>query len=310
MKRNLILAGVLVVLVGLLLVQRNQQKQVVASGPAVTVSVHPEKVSRLHIERPGEPDVELARVGGGWKLTQPFEYPAQDQVVQATLKTLETLELIDVVSRNPEKRSVFQVDSTGTRVQAWEGADAVLDLVVGKATPDFGHTYVRRSDDDAVYRATGMLTYNFNKPANDWRDKTILKLEEAQISRVLLDYPQEGVNVVLALQDSAWTVASGGRAAAPADSATAVRLIHNVAALNTVNFATDAEAATVDFSKPTLRLRVETDSGTHVVEFAQGEGTRLFARKEGELAVFGMYTSSIANIMKKPDDFKPATTSS
>jgi ferrous iron transport protein A len=109
--------------------------------------------------------------------------------------------------------------------------------------------------------------------------------------------------VVLALQDSAWTVASGGRAAAAADSATTARLLHSVATLSTVNFATDAEIAAIDFTKPKLRLRVETDSGSHAVEFAAGEGTRLFARKEGEQAVFGLYTSSIANIMKKPDDF-------
>lgn len=311
MKRVAILGAILLVLVGMMLLQRSQQRAVVASGPAETVSVNPERVSRLRIERPGEPAIELARIGGGWKLTTPIDYPAQDQMVQGVLKSFEELKLTDVVSRNPEKRIVFQVDSTGTRVQAWEAEAQVLDLVVGKAAPDYGHTYVRRTTGDEVYRAEGTLTYSFNRQPDDWRDKTILKLDESQISRVVLSYPEEKSLVTLSRVDSTWTYATASGKPAPADSATVARLLRAVSTLNTMNFASESEVAAADFSKPTFRLEVETDSGKHVVEFATAEGSRLLAKSDArDDVVFGLHTGSLAQIMKKPDDFKPAAKAS
>jgi hypothetical protein len=308
MKRQLILLVVVIALIAVVLVQRRQQQEFVASEPVASVSLEPGRVSRLQIQRPGEPLVEFERVGGGWHMRQPFDYQAQEQAVQSLLTVLEDLELQDVVSSNPDNQGLFEVDSTGTLVQAWDGDKQVMDLVVGKATPDYAHTYVRREGQDEVYRAVGMLTYNFNKKPDDWRDKTILNVNRDDIRRVELRYPKDDVDVVLARQDSVWTVSVDGKDAAPADSMTVATLLGAASHLNTVSFAAESDQEKIDFEHPDFTLFLGTDAGQHEVDFWKGEANRWLARLAGRDDVtFSLFESNLNRIRKKAEDFQPAS---
>jgi hypothetical protein len=308
MKKQSVLLIVLAVLMAVVFLQRRQQNQLVATEPAGSVSLHPDRVSRLRIDRPGEPTVELARIGGGWRLSVPFDYAAQDPAVQSTLTSLQDLELVDVVSSNPEKRHNYDVDSSGTHVQAWEGDKQVLSLIIGKAAPDFAHTFVRRDGSDEVYRAVGMLSYTFNKKANDWRDKTILALHLEEVGRVALRYPKDNLSVQLTRQDSLWTVATNGGASAIADSATVANLLSAVAHFNSVSFATPEDLQGHDLSQADFELYLETDSGQHELHFWKAENSRYFVRrKDADDVVFSVYENSLSRVLKKPEDFKPAS---
>ena len=192
----------------------------------------------------------------------------------------------------------------GTRVQVEEGGKNVLDLVVGKSSPDFSHTYVRREGGDEVYRAAGILTYQFNKRLDDWRDKTILELDQAGIVRVLLDYPKEKMQVALAKQDTLWTVAAAGGAPEATDSLAVAQVLRGAAKLSTVSFVGAEEAAKVDFGKPDFRLQVDTDSGSHAIVFVEGEGGKMYAQKSGDAQMYQMYKTSLAHLMKKADDLR------
>lgn len=305
MKKQSILLIVLVVLVAVVLLQRRQQQGLVASKPAGSVSLQPDRVSRLQIDRPGEPTVEFARIGGGWRLHLPFDYAAQDQAVQSTLTSLQDLELADIVSTNPDKRSNYQVDSTGTHVQAWEGDKQVMSLIIGKATQDFAHTFVRRDGSNEVYRAVGMLSYTFNKKPDDWRDKTILALNRDEIDRLELRYPKEELLVQLARRDSLWTVASGKGEAVLADSATVANLLTAVAHLNTVTFATAEDLQDQDLSQADFVLYIETDSGQYELQFWKAANNRYFAkRKDANDVIFSLYEGSLSRILKKAEDFQ------
>jgi len=305
MKRMVILGSVLVVLVAAWFLQRRQQQSIIVSEPVETWAVDPDRVTSLHIDKPDGESVELVRSAGSWKLVEPLQYPANDQVVTASLRVLEALELADVISTNPANQGKYQVDSTGTRVIVKAGDEVLLSAIVGTNSPDFSHTYVRRTDGQQVYRAVGVLGYNFNKRVNDWRDKTILHLDQQSISRIVLEYPKEKSSVALSRADSLWTVQAGGDAAQTADSLSVANLLRSVAALNTVNFATEDESAGLDFDKPDFRLTVETDSGTSVVTFVEGESSKYYAMLADRDAVFQLFKSSLTNVMKTAQDLRP-----
>jgi len=305
MKRLGILAAVFVLLGGILVVQRWQRSRIVVSAPAETLSVDPDRVTQLRIERHGEEPVVLERVAGGsWKLTSPVEYRANEQVISGILQSLKALELEDIVSTNPQNQGTYQVDSLGTRVQVQEGDKTALELVVGKSSPDFSHTYVRPADRQEVYRAVGILTYNFNKRVDDWRDKTILQVDQDNIDKVVLEYPKDGKQVIVSRRDSLWAVAEDGQAPQNADSTAAAQLVRGAAKLMTANFATPEEAAKVDFAHPTFRLHVEADSGPQTVEFVESEENKVFARKTGDATIFQLYKASLTGLMKKAEDLR------
>lgn len=305
MRRMAVLGGILVVLIGLWYMQRQQQKSIIVSEPAATWSVDPARVTMLEITKPDGEVVELARRTGSWKLVRPLEYPANEQVVTTTLGLLENLELADVISTNPDNQSTYQVDSTGTRIVARAGDEVLLSAIVGKNSPDYSHTYVRQTGANEVYRAVGVLTYNFNKPVNDWRDKTILALDQQSISRVTLEYPKEKATVVLARADSIWTVQAGAGEAQTADSLSVANLLRTASTLKTASFASAAESDSLDFEAPDFRLSVETDSETRVVTFVEGEASKYFGRLQGNDAIFQLYKSSLTNVLKKAEDLRP-----
>lgn len=305
MKKPLVLLLILAILMVVVFGQRWQQRKVVTSAPAGSIAVNPDRVSRLQIQRLGEPLVELQRIGGGWRLRQPIDYAAQDQVVQSVLTSLENLQLRDVVSRNPQKRAKFQVDSTGTHVRVWEGETEVLSVIIGKAANDFSHTYVRRAEEDEVYRAVGMLAYNFTKRVDDWRDKTILNLDSAGISRLQLRYPKEDIEIELIRNDSLWTYSSNGGEAAVADSATVAGLLSATSKLNTSNFATEADTTGMDFEEADFELFIETDSGEHQLRFLKTENGRYLVVLQGsDEVVFSLYAGALSRILKKATDFQ------
>jgi hypothetical protein len=305
MKRLGILAAVFLVLALALVVQRIQRRQIVVSAPAETLKIDPDRVTRLRIERHGEKPVVLERVAGSWKITSPVEYRANEQAVTAVLDALKSLQLEDVISTNPKNQGTYQVDSMGTRVQAQEGDKTVLEIVVGKNTPDFGHTYVRPASTQDVYRAVGVLSYNFNKRPDDWRDKAILSVNPSNVDKVVLEYPKEKRQVVVARVDSTWTVAADGKPPEKADSTSASQLVNSAANLTTANFATPEEAAAADFTQPTFRLLVEADGGPQTVDFVEAGENKVYARKTGDTTTYQLYKPSLNLLMKKPEDLKP-----
>jgi hypothetical protein len=261
MKRLVILAAVFVALAGLLGLQRWQRSKIVVAGPLQTVKIDPEKVTKLQVHK-RDGDVELERVGtSAWKITKPVEYPASNDLVQGMLKAVEELKLEDVISSSPGTRGTYQVDSTGTGVVIWTGDKKALDVVVGKTTSDFTHTFVRPSDRNEVYRADGVLSYSFNRRADEWRDKTILGFAEKDLSRVVLEYPKKSLSLTLVRADSThWNVQEGA-STARADSATAARLVSNLSRLMTADLsATPSGSRQVkDVHAGVAEFQVQTD---------------------------------------------------
>lgn len=303
MKRIGILAAVFVLLLGVVALQRWQQSKVVVSEPALTVQVEPDRVTRIAVKRP-DGEIELARTGGEWKLTRPVEYPANADLVNAALKAVATLKLEDVISTNPETRSTYQVDSTGTEVRIWTGDQEAMALVLGKSSQNWTHTFVRRIDRKEVYRAEGVISYNFSRSADDWRDKSILKLDETSVSRVVLEYPKEKLQFALVRADSVWMLAEGNKPAEAPDSLQAARLVTGVSKLLAANFATAAEVEGKDFGQADFRLAVEAGGTTHHVDFLSIDETKMLARREGTDTVFSLFKSSLGNLMKKPGDLR------
>jgi len=304
MRRIAILGGVFVLLALVLVVQRVQRSKLVVSGPQETVAVNPDQVTRVSVHKK-DGDVELVKSGSDWRLTKPVDYPANQDMITTMLKSVEALKLVDVISTNPATRGTYQVDSTGTEVEIWAGDKQLMGLIIGKSSADWTHTFVRRKDGKEVFRAEGVLAYNFNRRPEDWRDKSILKLDEATVTRVALEYPKDRVQLALVRTDSThWGLEVPGKGIEPADSTTAARLVQGAAKLSTVNFATDAEATGKDFAQADLRLVVTAGATTHRVDFLTIDDTKMLARRDGNPTVFSLFKSNLGNLMKKPDDLR------
>jgi hypothetical protein len=118
-----------------------------------------------------------------------------EQKISQTLSELSSIIPKRLAARNKEKWGEFQVDSTGTRVQIFEGDEPSLDIVIGR----FNYqqqlqsvsSYVRLHNDVDVYEVDGFLAFTFNKDANAFRDGTMIKDDSNSWTQLQFDYPAD-----------------------------------------------------------------------------------------------------------------------
>jgi len=204
-KNTWVLAGVLaaLIIVAYLVMQRPGESSAPESSGKMLVSYDSAAVDKIDVRAPAGTTV-LERQGGVWMVTAPVRYRADDVTVGATLAAGKHIELTGLVSSNPDKRGLFQLDSSGTEVTIYEHGAPKAVFWIGKPSTSYTETYVRRDGSDDVYLATGMFSSTFARRTSEWRDKTIFKTEQDAIGAVTLRFGD--TTVVLARQDSVWKV--------------------------------------------------------------------------------------------------------
>jgi len=160
-------------------------------------------------------ELKLKREGNSWKVVKGDR---TEQGSQATIKgvlgSLVNMQAQRLVSRKKEKWEEYNVGEKSTHVTAFEDGNKIADFHVGKlgfvqnSGGQFGgaYTYVRLSDEDEVYVVEGFLESSFNVSFNDWRDKTFLKLDRNEITKISFRYPADS-GFVVDKRDSVWYMA-------------------------------------------------------------------------------------------------------
>jgi len=206
MKRSTtILVVVLVVLAGMtfLVLQRQGETSGTGKTGELLVNFDSAAVDKLTVQtRQGA--VELQKEAGIWMLTSPVRYPADESLVAQALGKGRQIALKGIVSSNPQKQQLFEVDSSGTLVRVFEKGAERAAFRVGKPGPSFTETYVRKEGTQDVYLAEGMFGYYFARQAKEWRDRTIFKTDQAAVRSVTLQFGD--TTVALSLRDSVWRV--------------------------------------------------------------------------------------------------------
>jgi hypothetical protein len=206
MKRStwiLIVVLLLLAATTYLVLQRPGESSSPASAGEMLVSYDSAAVDKLEITSAGAA-VVLALEEGKWMIVSPVHYRADDAAVTAAVSRGRRLELKGLVSSNPQKQSLFQVDTTGTQVRVFARGAETASFHIGKVGTSFSETYVRREGSNDVYIAEGPLSYIFVKSPKDWRDRVIFKADRDKIVNIAYRYGD--TTFTLAFRDSVWEV--------------------------------------------------------------------------------------------------------
>lgn len=238
MKRStLVLFGILLLLIlaaVLVLQQPGETSTTGADGDAL-VTYDSAAVDKLEVTTPAR-SVTLQKEGTTWFITSPLRAKADEQAVLTAIGKGRSIVVRGIVSTNPQKQSMFQVDSAGTLVRVFAGGAERAAFRIGKPGATYTETYVRREGSDEVCLADGMLTYLFAREVRDWRDKTIFKAPMESITAVQFRYGD--TTFVLARQDSLWLLDG----AAPAPDPVVQSFLSSLTHLQCDNFVDPAPA--------------------------------------------------------------------
>jgi len=208
MKRStLLLVGILAALgiATYIVLQRPGESSRDASSPEMLVTYDSSAVDRLQVTSGGS-TVSLALEGGKWMVVAPIHFRADESAVTAALSRGRKVEIRGLVSSNPEKQKIFQVDSAGTLVQIFERGAEKAAFRIGKPGTSYDETYIRREGENNVLIGEGPLAYLFVKSPRDWRDRTVFKADRDKITA--LRYRYGDTTFTVAFVDSIWKVDS------------------------------------------------------------------------------------------------------
>jgi hypothetical protein len=165
------------------------------------------------------------------------------------LKGVTTAEL---VAQSAASHKGLGVDAaSGKRLAIIKGGKTLVDLIVGNHGPAFQGVYVRRPAENAVYLIQDGLGNSVDKGLDDWRDRTIAKVDPDRVQTI--DIRMHGGGYVLRHGTKGWQFAGGARA----DSGAVRRMLEQYRNLQAGGFPTKAQEDSISFTHPTRRVTLQ-----------------------------------------------------
>lgn len=224
----------------------------------VTEIVTPAKKEILAKEEKSEPEFKQHR--------------ADMSRVTSALGIFGELGLGILVSDNPSKQSIYQVDeAAGLKVLA-EGSDGreIFNVIIGKNGPDFDSTYIRKGRENKVYLVKRAIVGSFSPRAYDWRERKIWSIEPSDLSQVSVQTPK-GSWTASKSDDGVWDLKDFGEKA------------NKLARLTAADFADGVDKKEAGLESPTivLTLKYLKDKEAKLSIGNKDEKGRSFAILEG-----------------------------
>jgi hypothetical protein len=211
-------------------------------------------VNKIEIVK-GNTSVTLEHTGGKWNLSSPVQYLADEPSVLALLSSANKFKIMSLVSSNPTKQTLYQVDATtGTNVKFSDRKGKTVSLIVGKMGPSYSETYIRTPGSNDVYLAEGFNSWSINKEVRDWRDKTIFKTEKDAIRQLTFEYAKDKFSLTK-LDSINWSVNGDS-----ANNSTVGTLFSTLSNLRTEDFVD----TTVSLPPAQLKLQLMSNETTNL----------------------------------------------
>lgn len=188
MNRSTLILIILLIVLGAvvyLFLPSEEEQMSSYTKPTLSFAVDSAAVIRVDIDRPQD-SITIENVGGHWTITSPAEYAADPTAVSQLIGSFANFTVGSLISDNPAKQGLFQVDSTGTLVTLTERSGDAHSIVIGKMGPSFSEVYFRLPDRSDVYLGGGITSWSLNKDVKGWRDRTIYALPTESITGVTM----------------------------------------------------------------------------------------------------------------------------
>ncbi len=184
-KSTTLLVVVLIILavIAYFLLSSSSEREVSYKPTVSLIKIDSASVAKIEIKQPTN-FVVLENIGGKWEVTSPLNASADPIAVAQLLNGFSKFKVGSLISSNPEKQHLFQVDTTGTRITFTDRTGKTSTIIIGKMGPSFSEVYFRLPDSKDVYLGEGIDTWTVNKNVRDWRDRSIVRTTAESISQL------------------------------------------------------------------------------------------------------------------------------
>jgi len=154
-------------------------------------------ISKLEITTAGN-SIIFNQKDDTWNI-EPKGYRADSTKIKNILNVIEKLKLTALVSESKNYLRYDLNNDKNIHVKAWQGKTLLREFDIGKTAPTYKHTFVKLPNDPNVYHARGDFRRNFDRPVDDFRDKTVLSYSQNIIQGIKLTH--EGKTISLSRKE-------------------------------------------------------------------------------------------------------------
>ncbi len=181
-KRQKLYIGILVVLVIVFLITKmgNNVEQRIRFFQADSAQIKTIEISNI------KDTLRLSKENDSWKIVYPFENQINKyQINNIFSKVLNVTTSNLPISENESSFDTYKVNSSqGTLIKFFDENNKVLDeAIIGKSSSG-NSTPARRPNDVRIFKLEENLNYIITTNTNDWREKTILEIEDYNITKI------------------------------------------------------------------------------------------------------------------------------
>jgi hypothetical protein len=292
-SRDKLIIGGVVVLGGLSLLVYSQAKKDQALGTSASKTALPDlkgtdDVDKLEITNGSKGSVTLVKTGDTWALTAPLAAPANQQNVKQLLDNVKEVKATEVVASVPddEMKKTYELDADhAVHVVGYKGADKKFGDLFGKSG---GRGEIMMVDGQTpIVAASGYSSYLYARDPSDWRDKTIFKFDDANVSSVTIENKSGKLSFT---KGDKWMGTTNGQPIPNFDDSRVNEMLRTLKGLNAEGFGDGKTAADTGLEKPTggvITITLKDNAGAYKLSVGDGaSATAHYALKDGNPTMY------------------------
>lgn len=262
-----------------------------------------QKASRIVIEGKEKKTV-LEKKPEGWVVVSEHSLPVEEGVVDRILDVVTKISRKDIVSTNPEKRSLYQVDSSGILVRIEDQAGLELaSFVVGKTGPDYASNYVRSTSSDEVVLLPTYLHPVVERGSRPWEDLALWHYDGGAITDLEIVRP-DGKIVISKAQDGSWYTSEPESMLCDSDRVS--RIVRTLCYLRADEIVGRRSSGDSEFSNAdsSAAFRLSGGNWERLLVGSSDEKNRVLVMVEGRDVIYAVPQYKIKTIMVHLSDLK------
>lgn len=235
----------------------------------------------------------LKKSGDRWLVN---DHNTDKDKINKVFESFKDFRLGDLAGKSKESQETFSInDDSALKVTLKNDGHKEAEFFLGKSAASYDSFYIRKPNESEVYLAYGGLKNALDLEPDDFRDKTILKLDESKITGIKM---RNGGTIFDLRKDSGWKLRE-----AEISEEMVKSYLANVVNLTAMGFPKDDESFSFDYPDAEIAIFGEKDKLLAKLSLAREsskEEANYIVKKKGEKDLFKI-SAYVAQQILKPD---------
>jgi hypothetical protein len=266
------------------------------------ISIPVDQIQAIEIQKHGDETIRLQRIDSKWQIAGAKPLRADPEAVSSLLSSLSSLSSDRTVEEKAASPDQYGLTQPALELTVTDNSNKTAKILIGDKTPAGTAVYGAIAGDPRVFAISSYKTSNFDKSANDLRDKRMLPFDTDKLSRVELQSKKQSIE--FGRDKDRWQILKPSPLRADQSSVEELlRTLHDAKMDSSGNEDETKLNAAFRSAAVFVSARVSDSSGTQELEVRKSKDD-YYAKSSVVEGVYKIASSVATGLDKSLDDFR------